>query len=172
MDFRRRLQNHHKRWDIVFDEDEQFERLKNRMLVIIEGRVGKFFVDDFARDNEFAVVLGAEIEVKERYTPKPDEYLARHAGIRSRREFGSTRVWWAVEHASDLEQLVTALQVLLWILEKYEHPGLVGLARDAREAAKLTPGASLGVAIRGTSVTLYPSGVEPLDKVAVEEVLS
>lgn len=170
MDIKHWMEDHYKRWDIKFGYEEQFAQLKNRVLTITNELVGEFFADNVSIDQEFASVLGQAPTIKPYYESNisafPKVFTRQH------KAFGSTNVYKAIEEANNLKELVTVLQVLFLILEKHENQYLIDLAKQLEQVVKFTPGASFSVALRETTVTLYPVGAELLDKGSVNDVLA
>lgn len=170
MDIKHRMEDHYKRWDIKFDWEEQFTLLKNRMLTLTNEFVGDCFVENVNLDKEFASILGQAPDIKSSY----ESNIMDFTGVFTRRykAFRSTNVHRAIEEADNLNQLVTVLQVLFLILEKYEQQDLIKLAQKVEKAVNFTPSVSFSVAVRETTVTLYPVGAELLDEGSVNNVLA
>lgn len=177
MDIKHRMENHYKRWNIKLDWEEQFAQLRNRVLIITNELVGRFFASNISVDQEFAFILGQPIEIKQysrqlvSILPPPVIHNFTKPRICKFKAFGSTYLYNFIEKTSNLVQLVTALEVLFCLLEKHKHPQLIELAEQIREVGKLTPSAGFNVVMCGTSVTLYPLGAELLDEGIVNEVL-
>jgi hypothetical protein len=185
MDIEQRLLNHYKRWNIEFDQEKQFSQLKNRIILLADELLGEFLVKHSAIDKEFdkelTFVLAKEIELessKVRFNNRSSiqrsltELRPFTEGLEFESTFGITKVYKAIKEAENLVFLVTALQVLFWILEKHECPYHIEFAERLREVVKLTPAVSFCVAIRGKFVTLYPPGAELLDQGTVNDVLA
>ncbi len=185
MDIEQRLLNHYKRWNIEFDNEKQFSQLKIRILLVADELLGEFLVKHSAIDKEFdkelTFVLAKDIELessKVRFNNRSSiqrsltELKSFAEGLEFESTFGSSKVYKAIKEAENLVFLVTALQVLFWILEKHECPYQIEFVERLREVIKLTPAVSFGVAIRGKVVTLYPPGAELLDQGTVNQVLA
>ncbi len=174
INIRLRLENHYRRWNISFDQEEQFRRLKNRVRSVLNSVVGRYIAENPAVDREFAEILGEDIGVEEyRYVPTSTmRALEEVREGRRKQAFGATRVCEAVDNSEDLPQLVSALQVLFIVLERHEWPHIVTLVNGLRRIIGLTPQVEFRIARRDKSVVLYPAGAEPLDEGAVEEVLT
>lgn len=139
------------------------------MLTLTNEFVGDFFVKNVNLDKEFASILGQAPDIKSSYEFTMDfTRLFTH----QRKAFGSTNVHRAIEEADNLKQLVTVLQVLFLILEKYEQQDLIKLAQKVEKAVNFTPSVSFSVAVRETTVTFYPVGAELLDESSVNNVLA
>ncbi len=173
MNIQRRLENHYKRWNVRFDQEEQFRQLKNRTRTVINNTAGKFIVETPKIDREFAEVLGEDIGVAE-YTRVPTGTMRALQEVegRPKRAFGATRVCEAIDTSEDLTQLVTTLQVLFLILEKHECSHVDALVVRLRRVVGLTPNIEFRIARRGKSIILYPAGAELLDGTVVNDVLA
>lgn len=170
MDIKHRMEDHYKRWNIKFGYEEQFAQLKNRVLIVTNDLVGEFFVDNVSIDQEFASILGQAPDIKTDYESRI--FAVSEVFTRKYKAFGSTNVYKAIEEASNLKDLVTVLQVLFLIFEKHKHQCLIDLARQLEQAAEFTPSVSFKIAVRETTVTLYPVGAELLDEGSVNNVLA
>jgi hypothetical protein len=181
MDTKRKILNHYKRWNIEIDENQQLLQLKNRVILATDQLVGAFFTWDEI-DQEFAFLLGEEIEVKSYREVKAPSQLGVPALPLSqelfkpktvqKKAFGSTYAYKIIKEASSLKQLATVLQYLFWLLEKRNHPSLIEFAEKIREAVKITPGVGFQIVVSGKSVTLYPIGAPLLDQGTVNDVLA
>ncbi len=174
MDIRRRLENHYRRWNISFDEEEQFRQLKNRVRSVLASTIGQSIAENTRIDKEFAEVLGEDVGVPEYITvPSPTMRSLEVVQGRQQRAFGATRVCEAIDDADNLGQLVTALQVVFFVLEKYDYKTslIAALVERLRRTTGLTPHFEFSIARRGKSVTIYPAGVKTLDDGIVNDVL-
>lgn len=174
MDIRRKLENHYRRWNIRFDEEEQFRQLQNRVRSVLASTIGKYIAENTRIDKEFAVILGEDVGVPE-YVTVPSSAMRSLEFVEGRRKkaFGGTRVCEAIDDSRDLEELVTALQVVFFILEKYEYKivSINALVERLRKITGLTPLLEFRIARRGKSVTIYPAGMKVLDDGTVNDVL-
>lgn len=174
MDIRRRLENHYRRWNINFDEEEQFRQLGNRVRSVLASTIGQSIAENTNIDKEFAEILGEDVGVPEYFTV-PSSTMRSLEFVQGRRKkaFGATRVCEAIDNSEDLKELVTVLQVVFLLLEKYEYKmSLVNtLVKRLRCITGVTPQLEFRIACRGTSVTVYPAGVKALDDGSVNDVL-
>jgi hypothetical protein len=165
MNLRARLINHHKRWNIEFDDEEQFTQLKNRVVSIVDRTLGQNFAEDPKIDREFAEILGISVKL-----PKSIP-MFQGMGI-NKRKFGATYLYSALEKSGNPERLVTVLQVLFWLLEQYGRSQKIQeLADSLRVSVRLTPRVEFQIVRRGDKVTLYPPGARLLDEATVNEPL-
>ncbi len=169
MGIRRKLENHYRRWNIRFGEDEQFRQLQNRVRSVLANTIGQYIVENIRIDKEFAVILGEDVGVPEYVTVSSAEMRA----LQLKKAFGGTRVCEAINDSRDLEELVTVLQVVFLILEKHEYKiaSINALVKRLRKIAGLTPLLEFRIARRGKSVTIYPAGAKVLDDATVNDVL-
>lgn len=174
MDIRRRLENHYKRWNIRFDEEEQFRQLKNRVRSVLDNTIGKSVAENAKLDREFAEVLGEDVGIAE-YITVPSSIAHSMEIVQGRRKkaFGATRVCEALDSSEDLKELVTVLQVVFFLLEKYDYKtsSINAVVKRLRGITELTPQIEFRIARRNKSVTVYPAGVKVLDDGTVNDVL-
>lgn len=174
MDIRRRLESHYRRWNINFDEEEQFWQLQNRVRSVLDNTIGKSIAENTHIDKEFAETLGEDIGVSD-YTTRPSSMMRAVEEVEGRRKraFDATRVCEAVDQSKELEELVTVLQVVFLLLEKHEYKisSINALVERLRKITGLTPLLEFRIARRGKSVTIYPAGVKVLDDGTVNDVL-
>lgn len=110
MDITRRLLNYYKRWNIEFNQQEQFAMLKNRVLIVTEEVIGEFFIKNDEKFKKYFTYIIAEKDEIESYK---ESLLIAHSPL-SKKAFGSTYVYKAIKVAEDLKRLVKVkvLQVL------------------------------------------------------------
>lgn len=174
MDIRLRLENHYRRWNISLDEEEQFRQLRNRVRSVLASTIGQSIAENTRIDKEFAEILGEDVGVPEYVTvPSPTMRSLEFVQGRRRRAFGATRVCEAVDESENLEQLVTALQIVFFVLEQYNYEvSLVAtVVERLRRITGLTPHFEFSIARRGKAVTVYPAGTKLLDDGTVNDVL-
>lgn len=180
MDKTQLMLNHYKRWNIEFDQEEQLTQLKNRVLVDTYELTEDFLVRNDI-EKAFAYLLGEEVtiepyclvEYRDPLLPPPPLLpRANQPQTIKQRTFASTCVYKAIKEASNLNRLAMVLQSLFLVLEEYEHPHLIQLAKKVQSASRLTPGVGFQVAVREKSVILYPPGAELLDEGTVNEPLT
>lgn len=159
--------NHRRRWNIEFDDEEQFTQLKNRVVSIVDRVLGQSFAEEPEIDREFAEQLGISVEVPESSTKHVTEVLRRVD-----RNFGSTYLYRTLEKSDNRERLVTVLQVMFWLLEQHGlSQQIQELVDGLRPSVKLTPSVEFQIVRRGKKVTLYPPGAQLLDEATVNEPL-
>jgi len=154
MDTREILLTHYKRWNIEFDAEEAFIKLKNRVIAVIRA----YFPRLPNVDMEFAFFYGCEVDVEldtERYNNLSDSYL-----------------YAVISQSTNIKELATALQCFLTALEQDCYTKLSEFVDAIILAIKLSPGAGLSPVKHQGLVILYPAGAELLDKGVVNDVLA
>lgn len=174
MDIRRRLENHYRRWNIRFDQEEQFTQLRNRVRSVLASTIGQSIAENTRIDKEFAEILGEDVGVPE-YVTFPSSTMRSLEVVQGRRKkaLGATRVCEALDNSEDLKELVTVLQVVFFLLEKYDYKtsSINAVVKRLRGVTELTPQIEFRIARRNKSVTVYPAGVKVLDDGIVNDVL-
>ena len=177
--------NHYNRWNIEADKTQQLTQLKNRVIEVTYQVLGLFLAEEEI-DQYFTFRLGEATEIPSyrevTYPPVSQDFRSAvsmvatsnlfRASTIKKRAFGSTCTYRAMKEAQSLEQIVTVLQHLFWLLEEYDHPDLIKFAERIGEVGKLTPSAGFQVSKRGKIVTLYPLGAKLLDEGSVNDVLA
>lgn len=178
MNLRARLINHHKRWNIEFDDKGQFAQLKNRVVSIVDRIVGQDFAANSSLDRDFVELLGDSVTIANSRT----EPTALHTITKlitapqtqevKTRGFGVTYLHRALKNCDDLKRLVTILQVLFWLLERHGYSQKIrDLADRLRLNVKLTPSVEFQIVRNKEKVILYPPGAQLLDEATVNEPL-
>ncbi len=175
--------NHYKRWNIEVDKTQQLTQLKNRVIEVTNQVLGLFLAEEEI-DQYFIFLIGEATEIpsyrKVTYPPVvgsdfhtivTTSNLFQSRTVK-KRDFGSTCTYRAIKEAQSLEQVVTVLQLLFWLLEEYDHADLIKFAEKIGEVGKLTPSVGFQVSKRGKVVTLYPLGAKLLDEGSINDVLA
>jgi hypothetical protein len=164
MDLKHKLVNHYKRWNIDLDEEKQFIQFKNRIIIVIDEFIGQFLTINTEIDRSFSreltLFLAEEPRVKsstiEIINPLQDMLkqsnfetnLYGTSSVRwTERGFGDTAVYKAIKNTDNLVQLVTVIQVLLWILEKYDKDYQIELGQRIRDVVTLTPSINYSISV-------------------------
>lgn len=186
-----RIINHRQRWSLCASKEEQFQELKNRVIGAIDQLLGQAFVDDFDLDERFGqewkICVAEKPTISKSRVVSPQEQamgdaltnlisspLRRksYAEKTTERGFGDTQIYQALDKASSFTKLITAIQVLFWVLEDYEELPRNNLAKRLRRESALSPEFKFHVAIRSERVLFYPAGSELLDEEVVDYVIS
>jgi len=184
MQIENRLKNHYRRWNIDFSYEEEFEKFKNRMIVILNHLIGSHLLLNPKVDKHFLEIVNLENAdkpsvKKSKLLVKPDPFaLDALASLRpsyqtTEKGFGDTYVYQCINDCETLQKLATVLQILFWALEDDVTQELLSeIVRKIKNISVLTPSASFQIFRKGKQVIIYPSGDQFLDKGIIDFVLS
>lgn len=158
MDIRRRIVNHHKRWNITIDEQQAFNELKNRLLNLIGSFLNKSHWKD-SYDKVFAHLYGIKI---------PFDEISQLVQYNS---FGDCYIYSAIEKAETSAKLVTTLQLVCIAVEEVNPGEIESLANCIEAALRISTLAEFRIVKHNNSIKLYPAGAKLLDEGAVNDVL-
>jgi hypothetical protein len=174
MDIKRRMLNHYQRWNIKLNEEEEFEKLRNRLIYELDKVWSMAFND---RDYEVRDIFeeieqnlfwlyGYQYSPQSRHSTFCDQYDPQFEHY----------IFYKINNSRTLKDLATALQFLfLSIPERAEKSELVNfLAKVIKDVFDLSPMVGIGIKIarRGNSVIIYPEGAKLLDEGAINDVLA
>jgi hypothetical protein len=169
MDIKRRMLNHYQRWNIKLNEEEEFEKLRNRLIYDL-GEFWSWHMENDYRFNDYRfrdISEGIEQNLfrlygelyGDQYSPQSEHYI-----------------FYKINNSRTLKDLATALQFLFWsISEREKKIELVNLlAKVIKEVFDLSPMVGIGIKIarRDNSVIVYPEGAKLLDEGAINDVLA
>jgi hypothetical protein len=169
VDLQSRIREFNKRWNVILDETEEFEKFRHRILAVIDNVVGRYILQNVGISRAFAFALG------DKQTPGSaigdhlfsEELLTSLKG----KNLTDNTVYQILSAKSDLPSLVQALQTLFWVLEEKDCPELTKLANAVQIAVDYSPGINLQVARKNNQVLLYPAGAKLLEEKIVNETL-
>ena len=185
MDIEKRLMEYYKRWNIDFSYEEQFEKFKNRVIVVVDELISDLLLRHRNLDKSFSEIvrlyLASEPKVKKSqvrrmqltdlFQQPSDLYSPK---LTTEKGFGDTQVYPIIKGVETPQDLAFILQALFWTLEEHEEGKklLPQLVERFRRLAKLTPSVSFNIVSMGGEIILYPHGEEILDKEVVNYVIS
>lgn len=184
MQIENRLKNHYRRWNINFSYEEEFEKFKNRVIVILNNLVSSHLLLNPEVDKHFLKIFNLENAdkpsvKKSKLFAKQDPFISdvlaplRPSYQSTEKGFGDTYVYSCINDCETLQKLATVLQILFWSLEDDTTQELLSeIAREIKNVSVLTPSASFQIFRKGKQVIIYPSGEQFLDKGIIDFVLS
>ena len=128
MEFEERLNDHYKRWNIEFSEEEQFVNFKNRLIEIINTQLGDYLglnsdIDWSFREkykiheaDEPHVKRSRPIMLKGRFSELISQQMFEQEY--TEKGFGDTQVYQSLYSCKSSKELATAIQILFWTLEE------------------------------------------------------
>jgi hypothetical protein len=162
------MQQFNKRWNIVVDEQQEFEQFRNRILAAVDHSVGKYLLYMSSISRRYAFILG------QRQPPQSmtSSYIDLLDSVKGGRSLKDNNIYRCIANASDFPGLITYIQTLFWVLEESICPIMSKFARAIQQAVDYSPAINLRIAQRGKQITLYRAGAKLLDEKAVDETLS
>lgn len=163
MDIKRRMLNHYQRWNIKLNEEEEFEKLRNRLIYELDKVWSVAFNDYEVRDIFGEIQRNLFRLYGDQYSPQSEHYII-----------------YKINNSRTLKDLATALQFLfLSIPERAERAEKIELVKQVlaeviKDVFDLSPMVGIGIKIakRGNSVIVYPEGAKLLDEGAINDVLA
>jgi hypothetical protein len=161
-----KLKDFNKRWNITQGGNEDFEKFKNRILIILDKVVGGFVLRDHKLVDRFAFNLGIKSPPRSAIGPIPTHKYRLH--------FIESLVYKEFANSQTIIELAKMLQTLFCTLE--DDPNYSAcideLFLEVQQAIEI--GSSINVALSksGKSVSLYPVGAKLLDDGIVNDSLT
>ena len=178
MDIKRRIINHNKRWNIELNEEEELQKFKNRLINNIASILCDFITEDFEHFTKMESCFANFYGDSDPW-PTPNAWSDFQYANNPLEEFSSIYTYKILEKrikkSANIKCLATALQYLFWAIEKSDNSNLViDLYQAVKEVIYGYPMVGIGikVAIRDSSVIVYPEGAKLLDEAAVNDVLA
>lgn len=190
MQIEKRLKNHYKRWNIDFSYEEQFLKLKNRLITLLDKSMGDYLAVNSNIDKYFIEIFklhkADEPQVKSsqiisKKTLRDTSNVLKdlhsyHDGFEHTPSgFGDTNIYGCFKDCNDSQELATVLQILFWAMEK-EHDEtqemVSNIVEGIRKLSILTPNVSFQISKKGKQVIIYPYGDPFLDKGIIDCVLA
>jgi len=164
MDNGRRLLILVKRWNIVLDEEAEFEGFKNRALRCVAPVLSGLAKDTKlleSIDARYSFLLG--LPVLELDTSWKDLSPLKTAL--------TTTIYRQIASANDLSEFAFRLQLFLWVLASQAPEAVGTLATFLKQAVESSPSIRLRIAVKGHEATLYPGGAKILDDALINDPL-
>jgi hypothetical protein len=165
IDYQGRVQQFNRRWNIAPDENTEFKKFHNRILVAIDKTLGEYILQHPEIEQEFAFAIGSSQPPQT--TTDARQLLSRSMG----RSLQDDNVYKIIASTTNLQSLITAIQSLFWVLEENHCPSVNGFENSIKVAIDYSPGINLRIVRRDKGVTLYPAGAKLLDEAVVNDTL-
>lgn len=194
MQIEKRLNYYYRRWNIEFNDEEQFSKFKNRIIKIINEQIGDYLAKNSNIDKFFKEIWDLDLankpyvrkqqiiqttEMNNLFAPPliSDELLKpyRIKTSYTERGFGDTHIYECIDACQNIQELAKIIQFFFWAIEtKYDETSnmISEIIKQIRKISLLTPSASFVVHRRDKQVTIYPSGDKFLDQGIIDYTLS
>lgn len=159
-DINKKIKNFYKRWNISLDEEDKFEKFKNRVLNVIAEDLGYKISNDSELAKEYLHLIGEKIPSKSTLDNESEE-----SGF----DVEDTFIYKSFLNENDFIEFIFKIQVFFWckyltITQKQK------LAENIKKAIKIS---FIPVELKKIKkeYLFYPAGAKLLDDKVVNEVL-
>lgn len=164
------LNNFYKRWNITYNDTEQFKDFKKRIINSIDITLGKLFIENTELEKQLIKILGL--------TPKSSFSSTHYPGLTGiktlipiqgyTKEFRDSKLWEILIETNYLE-LIKYIQVIFWlnINKDLKDKFLQEVSQDIEYS-------NMQLIIKETTkgVILYPKGAKLLDEKVINDTLN
>ena len=173
------IEEFYKRWDIEYDEERRFEKLKNRFLHAFDETLGRQFLKVEGLTKEYLRYLAPEKKKADSTYHKPTDFekklgtvlVNKYQGLVGyTKELDDTELWSSLQSIDQLGELILAIQAIDW-LEGMDETPKRKFAEEIKKDIDIWL-IDVEMNISGESFILYPKGAEELDEALVNENLA
>jgi len=167
-----RVKNFYKRWNILYDEEKQFEEFKNRILISFDTVLGRIFLQDEKLQEEYIKLMGMSVAPIST-VHKGGNFMKSMSNVQYAITgyiitFEETRIWKLLTNIDNLTDLIRAIQSVFWLKidESIKNKFYESIKKDIQLSC-------IPINVKKTKhgIILYPKGAKLLDEKLVNDVL-
>jgi hypothetical protein len=153
----------YKRWSLSIITENEFIRFRNRILIIIDNKLGKYILSTPSVTARYCFFSGSHQQPQSTTDPILSSILEK--------KISDNPIYRDIQVSSNLPTLIFSLQSLLWTLEEEKYPFIAEVANDIQTAINYSPGIEIRIINIQERYEIVLAGVRILDKKLVDPTL-